>query len=347
MPGAYIVCMLAWLPVTCLWVYNWATHPHFKNKLHRLITLFAVAKILWCACSIGFWLHAASDPYLSNWVLFFYFTVWIVSVSLILVTLMLVGRGWQMFDEPVGNFKYTMIGMRSRCLYSAFPLTCSALVAMLVACEALSLVWGGFVKFLLLVCYGFVMIVIVSSVQDSIKKLQRRTGERATLLGENLYGQNVTQKRIRMFKRFNVIIIFFCVAQIAVSLCSADPAHQRLTCRAGCGRHCTEAALRGVAFPIALGVVGRCCLRLYRLHLLDSVGKRLLQTTGSGRGWEAGEGCAGQPSGHLGRGGERRRRSPWRVRNAEHGGAPADGAWDGGTSLAPCARRWAIVLTCG
>ena len=136
---------------------------------------------------------------------------------------------------------------------------------MLVGCEALSLVWGGFVKFLLLVCYGFVVIVIVSSVQDSIKKLQRRTGERSTLLGEHLYGENVTQKRIKMFKRFNVVMICFCVGQIAVRQANCASAC-RLT-RVGCCSQGLAAALGAMAVTNYARAAGPWSIHLHRVHL--------------------------------------------------------------------------------
>merc|ERR1712000_423884 len=114
---------------------------------------------------------------------------------------LLIARGWGIVGDRIREDKFVIAGA----------------VLLLNVSQIVGILWGGLLQFLLLGSYAFIVFLIFAYVNQSILKLDEQHGNpEVNLIGKHLYGVNVIDKKIGMLRKFNVLMVVFCVAQITI-----------------------------------------------------------------------------------------------------------------------------------
>lgn len=200
----YLAMTVLWFPTTLLWCANWIRHRQMKNRLHRVISLYPISKLLWVSCSSIFWYIANKDPTIEVWMTTAYSCLYLISLGLLVMVFLLIARGWCIVSDEIGK--------------SIVPITIC--VVALVSTEAITIIFGGLFQFFVLACYAVIVFMIFTSTNQSLLKLERQRAnpvENSDVVGVHMRVRNAIDSKKRMLRSFNVAMVVFFVAQITLA----------------------------------------------------------------------------------------------------------------------------------
>eukprot|EP01116_Phalansterium_solitarium_P009202 TRINITY_DN23253_c0_g1_i1.p1 TRINITY_DN23253_c0_g1~~TRINITY_DN23253_c0_g1_i1.p1 ORF type:complete len:447 (+),score=159.43 TRINITY_DN23253_c0_g1_i1:129-1469(+) len=111
MPPLYTLLMACWLIVGALWTFNWLKHRQQKSWLHRVISVYPLAKAVYCAVEIYYYSGYGRSGTSTEGMHIVLYLASIFSDMLFYATLLLLSSGWCVTRDDIGTDKFYIAGL--------------------------------------------------------------------------------------------------------------------------------------------------------------------------------------------------------------------------------------------
>lgn len=207
-PSLFIVLLACWFVMTSVWCFNWIQNRHQKIKLHRVISLFPIFKLAYCAASVYYWKILSKVGIETTGTVVIYGIFHISFEVVFYCVLLIIASGWGINKDELGRDRYYITAV-------AFGLTL-ALVA--------SFVLQGYFTLLIMIIYIIIIVAVFKNANRNINDLFSESSSSVSpSVGdpENIHvrSRNTNQEKYQMFRAFKIIMLtYLCAITVIVLL---------------------------------------------------------------------------------------------------------------------------------